>query len=191
MSRTTMLLLLAVALVLAVPLAERASQARGPVAELVEQIRGAAKPQTGGRDGFKVLVAAAENGIEQLAQMLQDSSGGDFTCEYMYAHQYHLRRPDSLLAVGVAAIVTFTDYPYLDKNMFGDTLAKFVDLGGGVVITVFADYSPWNIGGRFATQYMPVAFANNTYTSGTLGTVHQPSHPIMNGVTTVGCGNYK
>ena len=174
----------------------RASQAQGPVQELVSQIRQAqgVKPLGGGRDAFKVVVAGAEIGISNLARMLQDSSGGDFTVDTLQVRSggsQTLRNIDSLIAAGVACIITFTDYQYYNATQFGDSLAKFVDAGGGVVITVFADYSPWNIAGAFATRYMPVPFTSNTYTSGTLGTVHVPSHPLMAGVTTVGCGNYK
>ncbi|MBM3313309.1 T9SS type A sorting domain-containing protein, partial [candidate division WOR-3 bacterium] len=140
---------------------------------------------------YKVLIAAAEIGIINLARMLQDSSGGDFTCDTLSAQYRPLRNIDSLQAVGVACIITFTDYQYQNRDAFGDSLAKFVDQGGGVVVTVFADFSPWNIGGAFATRYMPIPFTSNTYTAGTLGTVHVPSHPLMAGVSTVGCGNYK
>jgi hypothetical protein len=74
--------------------------------------------------------------------------------------------------------------------MMGDTLAAFMDQGGGVVIGVFADDPNFNIAGRYQTQYMPFPGTHNSNTGGTLGTVHLPNHPIMAGISSFSVGNY-
>ncbi|MBM3313736.1 hypothetical protein FJY70_03980, partial [candidate division WOR-3 bacterium] len=172
----------------------RADQARGPVPELVDQTEKTqdVKPRSDGVDVYKVLLAVANINITDVATYLRDSSGGDFTCDTLRVQSYYLRNIDSLLAAGVRCIITWTNYTYINKDAIGDSLAKFVNLGGGAIVMVFADFQPtYNIGGAFATRYMPVPLNTNSYSSGTLGTVYVPGHPIMNRVDSVGCGNYK
>jgi hypothetical protein len=87
-------------------------------------------------------------------------------------------------------VLTFANYTYLNATALGDTLAAFMDQGGGVVIAPFGEATTWGIGGRYATQYMPVPLTANSYLSGTLGTVDRPTHPIMQGVSAISVGNY-
>jgi subtilisin family serine protease len=96
----------------------------------------------------------------------------------------------NLVAGGYGVVLTFTNYTYLNPTAMGDTLAAFMDQGGGVVIGVFADFPGYDIGGRYTTQYMPFPKSNNSYTPGTLGTVYQPNHPIMAGISAIAVGNY-
>ncbi|MFO7650056.1 MAG: T9SS type A sorting domain-containing protein [bacterium] len=141
-------------------------------------------------DAYKVLVLVADGNGANIAQTLQDSSGGTFTTTFINASSWFFRRPDSLLALGYRAVLTYTNSTYMNRVAFGDTLAKFVDLGGGAVVMIFANYSSYAIGGRYESQYLPVPLDASPYLAGTLGTVHLPSHPIMNGVTAVGVHSY-
>lgn len=84
---------------------------------------------------------------------------------------------------GYDAVLSFTDGSPIDPNAWGNALADFVDAGGGVVQSTFS----WNVGpgGRwFSGGYSPFTTAGQAQgTPLTLGTVHNPSHPVMAGVT--------
>ena len=70
----------------------------------------------------------------------------------------------------------------------GNALADYVDLGGKVILNSFAyDYFGWELDGRFMTEeYGPFSGTSADFTgTSTLGTVHEPDHPIMAGVTTL------
>jgi hypothetical protein len=100
----------------------------------------------------------------------------------------------TLITGGYGVVLTFSDYAYVDRIAMGDTLAAFMDQGGGVVVGCFADYIPgsgYDLAGRYGTQYMPFVKVGNTFTAGTIGTVYLPGHPIMQGVSQVSVGNYK
>lgn len=76
----------------------------------------------------------------------------------------------------------------------GDLLADYVDGGGGVVVATFALGSNggyWMPQGRFAGDYYQCIIPAQNQVSGqaTLGTVHQPFHPIMQGVYTFDGGS--
>jgi hypothetical protein len=88
-------------------------------------------------------------------------------------------------------VLTFTNYAYVDPIAMGDTMAAFMEQGGGVVLGVFADYDGWAIGGRYATQYMPFPMSTAQFTAGNLGTVHLPNHPIMDGVSSINVGSFR
>jgi hypothetical protein len=96
-----------------------------------------------------------------------------------------------LISNGYNVVFTFTNYAYVDPTAMGDTLAAFMDQGGGVVIGVFADYGSWAIGGRYQTQYMPFPVSTTLFSSGTLGTVHLPTHPIIQGISAISVGLYR
>jgi subtilisin family serine protease len=96
-----------------------------------------------------------------------------------------------LTSNGYNVVFTFTNYAYADPAAMGDTMAAFMEQGGGVVVGVFADYPGWAIGGRYATQYMPFPTSTAQFSSGTLGTVHLPNHPIMQGITAISIGAYR
>ncbi|NLO01359.1 MAG: HYR domain-containing protein, partial [Bacteroidales bacterium] len=73
---------------------------------------------------------------------------------------------------------------WADANIddtIGDTLAAYIDEGGGVVSAVYNLYTGWGIEGtRFNTDYLLLNLG--TYSPAvttTLGTVHDPNHPIM------------
>ena len=91
---------------------------------------------------------------------------------------------------GYGSVLVWSDSGFADPTTLGNNLADYVDSGGGVVIAVFADASV-PIGGRFASDdYYAMEPAGQTEgTELTLGTVQEPSSPIMAGVTTFDGGS--
>jgi hypothetical protein len=86
------------------------------------------------------------------------------------------------------AVMCWTNSTPANNNAWGDVLADYVDAGGGVVVTVFANSTTTtgrNIGGRWQNGYMVIIDRSGNFTgaNGSLGTVHQPSHPLMARVT--------
>ncbi len=88
---------------------------------------------------------------------------------------------------GYDALLVYTNSTPADNNAFGDVLADYVDAGGGVVVAVFANSTTSvgrNIGGRWQTGYEVILDqSGNASGAATLGTVVQPQHPVMQGVT--------
>jgi hypothetical protein len=70
----------------------------------------------------------------------------------------------------------------------GDVLADYADLGGGVVQGTFAAGTAYysQLSGRWRTSsYNPLAYASNHYGQQTMGTIYEPDHMIMNGVSEI------
>lgn len=87
------------------------------------------------------------------------------------------------------ALLCWTNSTPADTNAWGDVLADYVDAGGGVVVAVFANSSTTtnrNIGGRWQAGYEVIMDQSGNFSGAGagLGTVHVPTHPIMNNVTT-------
>ncbi|TVS19950.1 MAG: hypothetical protein EA424_06450, partial [Planctomycetaceae bacterium] len=90
------------------------------------------------------------------------------------------------------SVVLWSWNTFANSTQLGNVLADYVDGGGGVVIQTFATssttYSPQ---GRWRTDgYHPIA--QTGWTSGsslTLGTVADPAHPIMDGVSSFSGGS--
>ena len=89
--------------------------------------------------------------------------------------------------------IVFLTYPntYIDANLLGDNLGVYAAGGGGVVEAMRSGLGTSTLGGSWAVNYqisVPFSFVTflGTYT---LGTVLQPTHPIMAGVTTVSTGS--
>jgi len=75
----------------------------------------------------------------------------------------------------------------------GDVLADYSDTGGGVTLMVFSWYNTARLEGRYMTEeYGSIPFGDyNPYSPGSLGTVHNPAHPIMDGVTSFSTNNFR
>jgi len=141
---------------------------------------------------FKVLLAIADDSGPQLAADIMAAGAGAFSAvDYVDWRTSTLRNVDSVLNVaGYQAILTWPNYAYQDSIGVGDSLAKYVEMHGGVVSPVWCEYGTGNhMGGRYMTRYSPVPFGGNLFTLTSLGTVQQPGHPIMQGVSTV-AGTY-
>lgn len=73
--------------------------------------------------------------------------------------------------------------------VIGDLLADYIDQGGKVIVNGFAyDYDAWAIAGRFIDQgYGPfVSTTSDNSGSVSLGIIHAPLHPVMDGVSAIG-----
>jgi hypothetical protein len=108
--------------------------------------------------------------------------------------------------VTIGGPVTDTDTPTLDElipydalfvwgsgtwdgTAFGNVLADYVELGGGVVIAVFGQRDSPLVGvtGRMLTEgYLAYTPAGYDFADVRLGEVIDPGHPIMAGVTSFG-----
>ncbi|MEP2773391.1 MAG: S8 family serine peptidase [Fulvivirga sp.] len=76
----------------------------------------------------------------------------------------------------------------VDPALVGDLLADYIDQGGKVIANCFAyDYDAWALEGRFITDgYGPfTGTSTDFFGSTTLGTVHSPDHPVMDGVSSI------
>jgi len=91
-----------------------------------------------------------------------------------------------------SAVLLTTDYPPADPALLGDVLADYVDSGGGVVLMHASMSDPWALLGRFRTGgYGLIGFYNGQQTGpATLGTILEPDHPLMEGVSTFIGGGY-
>ena len=91
---------------------------------------------------------------------------------------------------GCRVILEFSGSPIpATPALIGDSLARFVDLGGRVVTATWADQIG-NLAGRYVDQYMPFTMQPQAGVGGTMSTVHNPLHPIMDGVTALAVDNY-
>ena len=83
------------------------------------------------------------------------------------------------------SVLVYTDVGAQNPSLLGDTLANYIDAGGGVVMAAFTGLSGDNIAGRFQSGgYSPVVLGSfSSGTALTLGPVALPAHPIMAGVT--------
>ena len=88
------------------------------------------------------------------------------------------------------ALLCYTNSSPASNVAWGDVLADYVDAGGGVVVAVFANTTVTagrNIGGRWQSGYEVILDQGGTTSGGspTLGNVPIPTHPAMNGVTSL------
>jgi len=76
----------------------------------------------------------------------------------------------------------------VDPALVGDLLADYIDQGGKVIANSFAyDYDAWALEGRFITEnYGPFTSTSTDFSGSTsLGTIHAPDHPVMEGVSSI------
>ncbi len=88
------------------------------------------------------------------------------------------------------AIVTWTNVDYADKELLGDVLADYADTGAGVVVAVFANTTTGAnrfLGGRWVTGGCEIILPaqGNSSNAASLGTILDPTHPTVQGVTTL------
>lgn len=92
------------------------------------------------------------------------------------------------------SVMVWTNSTPASNVALGDVLADYVDAGGGVVVTVYANSTTTagrNLAGRWQSGYEVILdqSGNGSGANHTLGTVHLPQHPIMAGVTSFTCAN--
>ncbi len=136
----------------------------------------------------KVYIAAADylDIMNAWANLIRDSSDGRFPVVSVYDLSSNPTFPATAwYNDGYQVIATWSNFRYNDSTAVGDSLAKFIQLGGGVVSIFGADAIGYNLSGQYQTAYMPFTVRSYVNASGSMGTVHDPSHPIMRGVTTI------
>jgi hypothetical protein len=145
--------------------------------------------ETTPRSGYKALVCYANSDDSGVpAKLLSDP-------RFIQVDRIDARytTPSLTTLIQYDVVLTWTNYQYSNKNLLGDNLKMYVDMGGGVVVLCFAHHgSTWNLGGMFQTYRYDPIYQQNSYQSGStyMGTVVQPSHPIMQGVTSVTPGYF-
>jgi len=92
------------------------------------------------------------------------------------------------------AVLVYSDAIYADATALGNVMADYVDAGGGVVCAMFEigygsgplPHPTAQMKGRWDTQgyYVIPRTAQYGPPQANLGTVHHPTHPIMQGVST-------
>ena len=91
--------------------------------------------------------------------------------------------------MGYDAVLVYTDMSPMNATALGDTLAAYVDAGGGVVNCVFYT-TGIGVGGAFNTStYQCIVPSSQTQNVQlTLGTIQLPSHPLVQGLTSFNGG---
>jgi len=138
-----------------------------------------------------IMTTGPESYRAELAETLKVASGGILGSIGTYSVQTNATFPATeWYDAGCRVILEFSG-SLLPTNpaLVGESLAKFVDLGGRVVTAMWADHTG-NLAGRYVTQYMPFTMKTQPSIGGSMGTVHDPLHPIMDGVTAISAGNY-
>jgi len=144
-----------------------------------------------GSVAYKVMLAFSDNTngqyVFQLAGTLRDSSGGEFSAVDTYGFSTRASFPAAQWYLdGYRSIFVYTNTYPLDTTAMGDSLAAFIEQGGGVVDLIASTIAPWGVHGRYRNQYSPFSMTTTYTGSDTMSLIHNPSHPIMNGVTSVG-----
>jgi hypothetical protein len=103
--------------------------------------------------GHRMLYAPSEADDPAYRAAIAALTGG--TVDYFDARA---GTPDAALLSGYDCVYTWANYPYADRDLFGDRLADYVDAGGKAVLGVFCTFTLGNsLGGRIMTPgYSPV-----------------------------------
>lgn len=78
-----------------------------------------------------------------------------------------------------------------NSTAVGDRLAEFMDaagsVGGGIVMMAFGFYDSdiWGIGGRWEKEKSPLPRSGSRFVKASLGTIYDPEHPFLDGVSEV------
>jgi hypothetical protein len=110
--------------------------------------------------GPRVLYAPSEGDDPAFRNAIATAIGG--TCDYFDAIS---GTPDTALLSGYYCVMTWANFAYADRDLYGDNLAAFVDVGGSVVLGAFAAYTSGNsLGGAIMTPaYCPVVGGFNLF----------------------------
>jgi hypothetical protein len=106
--------------------------------------------------------------------------------------------PSALELMTYDAVLVWSNLDFADAATLGDSLADYVDAGGGVVVAVFANSTATtgrSLTGRWLSHAYEVVVSGGGTTTGaaSLGTIHHPAHPLISGVTTFagGTGSFR
>lgn len=84
------------------------------------------------------------------------------------------------------AVLTWSNSNYTNPTLYGNVLKEYVDNGGGVIISTFADLTGYAIqGGILAAGYSPFLPSTYASSSGTLdvSNLSNPNHPIFENIS--------
>jgi hypothetical protein len=138
---------------------------------------------------FKVLFAGTEPDNSSLRAQIVGASDGRITAVDYFDAGGSALQAHALYQQGYRVIITYGgNYLWTSGAVFGDSLAVFVDLGGGALNMTYTTCAggDWCIGGRYKDQYMPVPTVTYNGVHCPSITILEPSHPIMNGVSAIG-----
>lgn len=133
-----------------------------------------------------IVAAAGSAGATGVETLLNDSGAFDSVTNI----DLQTVTPTLAELEAFDSIMVWTNTTPQDTDAFGDVLADYVDAGGGVVVTVFANSSTTtnrDIGGRWRGNpdyEVIIPRSGNQSGDASLGTILDPGHPIMDGVAT-------
>ena len=139
------------------------------------------------------LAATAVTGNQASAANIAyiNASGGSVNYLTGYGHTVtNFNDPIGLTLgslAGYDAILIASNGIFTQATNIGNVAKQFADAGGGVVLAQFAFQGQWQVGGGITNAgYSP--FINDPLSSGyfissSLGTVYDPTSPLLNGVT--------
>jgi hypothetical protein len=136
--------------------------------------------------GLKVLIALAAQTVNE-ADEVKDSLLASGVAEVVDYYNLRSHTPSLPELLPYDCVITWSDYEFLDEEKWGNVLGDYVEAQGAVVACQFCYYDGWAIGGRFLAEYSPFNIGWTGYETHTLGW-YDPTHPIMQGVTT--CSEY-
>jgi hypothetical protein len=120
-----------------------------------------------------------------------NAGGGDVS--YLNSYGINVTNIDNPVGLtlsqlsGYDAIMIASNSIFSDPTGIGNVAADFADAGHGVVLTEFTFQGIWALGGRIMTAgYSPFTVdptSSGYFIPDTLGTVSDPSSPLLSGVT--------
>ncbi|MEX2217279.1 MAG: hypothetical protein WD749_00840 [Phycisphaerales bacterium] len=137
-----------------------------------------------------VAIVAAANTNPAHAQFLDVQSKLQFTGAFPEVVIFNAARgtPTLQYLQQFKAVITWSNVNYFEADLLGDALADYVDAGGGVVVTPFANSSNtpyrWLLGRWTPYEIIP-SQGGSTGTSTALGGILIPGHPVIDGVSTL------
>lgn len=145
--------------------------------------------------GAVLIVGNADKGVDRLTDVQSKISGTGLITGAIDIFDIAQGTPTLSQLQSYSAVLVFTHGPYLDRDLLGDILADYVDSGGGVVQAALA-FGPYpsssEILGRWKDNNYSVfpGGAQGLDSSLTLGTIYEPSHPILSGVSDFSGGSF-
>jgi hypothetical protein len=142
----------------------------------------------------RVLFITADypSDVKNLADSIMNAFPNDFVIDTMdvgYSYTRSTFNVDSAINIKkYRAMITWANYGYTDSYALGDSLAAYMERGGGGV--AWAPFGIYYDLDRFTTYYSPQRYGNVNYGYVTKGTVQQPSHKIMTSVSTIAADYY-
>ncbi len=142
----------------------------------------------------KVLIISPDDDVTDLAFVL--NSFDDIDATILSGGALPGLVLDTLMQYDVVLTTNNTQWLAsggIDPEAMGDLLADYIDAGGKVIVNQFAySYDAWQMAGRFIGDgYGPFTpSTTDAVVDVELGTILSPSHPIMEGVSSLAYSGY-